>query len=283
MKDIVDVHVHVYPPELIRDQEIISQTEPHFDLLTHNRVHKWGDADQLVSRMDETGVTESWIFGFAFRDLGLCRLCNDYVIDAVNRYPTRLKGFCVVPPLAQGACAEVERCADLGCIGVGELFPQGHFDLADKSCTTPLVRCCQERDMILKFHTAEPVGHDYDGKGNVGPKEAAQFCVNHPDVKVVFAHFGGGLWLYESMPELKKALRNARYDTAAWPFLYDAKVLSAAWAAGTGKKLLFGTDWPILDLPRFVSRIEGSGLSDEEQSDFLAGNARAFLEESIVL
>ena len=52
----------------------------------------------------------------------------------------------------------------------------------------------------------------------MGPKEAAAFCLNHPEVKVIFAHFGGGLWIYEMMPEMKLALKNAYYDTAAAPF-----------------------------------------------------------------
>ncbi len=275
---ISDVHVHVYPEELRRDQEAISKKEPHFDLLTHNKVHKWGTVEELIARMDETGVDESWIFGFSFRDPGLCRLCNDYVIDAVRRYPDRLKGFACVPPMTRGFVAEIERCADAGLVGVGELFPQGqNFALDDARQTWRLASVLEDRGLILNVHTAEPVGHDYAGKGNVGPKEAAGFCMNHPNVKVIFAHFGGGLWLYETMPEMKLYLKNARYDTAAWPFLYGPEILAAAKAAGVLDKMLFGTDWPILDRARFQSRIEGCGLDDEEISAFLGGNAEKFL------
>ena len=125
MSPVIDVHVHVYSEQFVRDRELISKKEPHFDLLTHNKVHKWGTAEQLIQRMDETGVDQSWIFGFAFRDPGLCAICNDYVIDAVRRYPGRLKGFASISPLTRGFAAEAERCADAGLIGVGELFPQG--------------------------------------------------------------------------------------------------------------------------------------------------------------
>lgn len=275
---IIDVHTHIYPDEFIRDQEKISKTEPHFDLLTHNKVHKWGNADDLIRRMDETGINQSWVFGFAFNDLGLCKVCNDYVIDAVRRYPTRLKGFASISPMARGFVAEIERCADAGLIGVGELFPQGqNFTLDDLRQTWRLAAVLSERNLILNVHTAEPVGHDYDGKGNVGPKEAAGFCINHPDVKVVFAHFGGGLWLYESMPEMRLYLRNAYYDTAAWPFLYDEKVLGAAKAIGVMDKMLYGTDWPILDAKRFETRIEASGLNEDEKYALLCSNALTLL------
>lgn len=280
MTPVIDVHVHVYPEQFVRDQELISKREPHFDLLTHNRVHKWGTADQLIRRMDETGVDQSWIFGFAFRDPGLCAMCNDYVIDAVRRYPGRLKGFASVSPLTRGFAAEAERCADAGLIGIGELFPQGqNFDLGDRRQTWRLAAVLEERRLLLNVHTAEPVGHDYDGKGNVGSKEAAAFCLNHPGVRVIFAHFGGGLWLYETMPEMKLALKNARYDTAAWPFLYDARVLAAAKAAGALDKMLYGTDWPILDRERFASRLQGCGLDEREKEAFMGGAAARLLAE----
>ena len=51
----VDFHVHVYPPEVIRDAELISKREPYFDRLIHSRVHRWGTIDDLLLRMEEEG------------------------------------------------------------------------------------------------------------------------------------------------------------------------------------------------------------------------------------
>ena len=275
----VDTHVHIYPPELVRDQELISLTEPHFDLLTHNTVHKWGTAEDLIPAMDRTGVEQSWVFGFAFRDPSLCRLCNDYVIDAVRRWPDRLKGFAVVNPARRGFAAEMERCRAAGLTGVGELFPQGQgFALDDARATWRLAAACDDLDMPLCVHTAEPVGHEYAGKGDVGPKEAAAFCVNHPQTTVIFAHFGGGLWLYETMPEMRLYLHNAWYDTAAWPYLYDASVMAAAKAAGVLPKMLYGTDWPILDRTRYEKRLAACGLNEAESAALTGGNAACLLD-----
>ena len=275
----VDTHVHIYPPELVRDQELISRTEPHFDLLTHNTVHKWGTAEDLIAAMDRTGVEQSWVFGFAFRDPSLCRLCNDYVIEAVRRWPDRLKGFAVVNPARRGFAAEMERCRAAGLTGVGELVPQGQgFALDDARATWHLAAACDDLGMPLCVHTAEPVGHEYAGKGDVGPKEAAAFCVNHPQTTVIFAHFGGGLWLYETMPEMRLYLHNAWYDTAAWPYLYDASVMAAAKAAGVLPKMLYGTDWPILDRTRYEKRLAACGLNEAESTALTGGNAACLLD-----
>ena len=276
----VDFHVHLYPPEIIREAESISRHEPYFDALIHNKVHKWGTVDDLLPRMERDGVDRAVVCGFAFRDLGLCRICNDYIIECVRRYPEKLDGFCLVPPLARGAEAEILRCAEAGLIGVGELFPEGQgVDIADSEHTWRLAGVLGESGLCLMWHTAEPVGHHYVGKGNVGPREAAAFCFNHPEIRVIFAHLGGGLWLYELMPEMGLYLSNAMYDLAALPWLYEPAVLKTIESAGLSRKFLMGTDFPILDSSRYEKAFAGSGIDGDTKYRINCGNALSLLAE----
>jgi predicted TIM-barrel fold metal-dependent hydrolase len=113
----------------------------------------------------------------------------------------------------------------------------------------------------------------------VGPKEAAAFCMHHPEVRVIFAHLGGGLWLYEQMPEMKLYLSNAFYDLAALPWLYEPRILKAIEAAGVARKFLMGTDYPILDSSRYTKALQESGLSDETIEGIARGNAAALLAD----
>jgi predicted TIM-barrel fold metal-dependent hydrolase len=277
---IVDTHVHLYPPEVIRDADRITEREPYFRLLSGNRVHRWATAEDLIARMDREGIDQAWAFPFAFVDPGLCREGNDYLIDAARRYPGRIRPFAVVNPLASGAEEEIRRCADAGCLGVGELFPEGQgFDVDDSRQTWRLAGACHETGSILLVHTAEPVGHDYPGKGGVGPREAATFCLNHPEVRVVWAHFGGGLFLYEAMPEMRIVLKNARYDCAAAPFLYGPEIFSAALSV-VPEKIFFGSDYPILGFPRYGRLLEGAALAPGRLEAVLSGNANRFIDET---
>ena len=276
----IDFHIHLYPPEIIRDAEKISECEPYFNALTHNSVHKWAAVDDLLSRMERDEVERSVVGGFAFQDLGLCKVCNDYIIDCVKRYPDKLDGMCLVPPLARGSDEEIFRCADAGLIGVGELFPEGQgIDIADASQTWRLAGVLHEAGLVVLWHTAEPVGHTYTGKGNVGPKEAALFCMHHPEVKVVFAHLGGGLWLYELMPEMKLYLTNAMYDLAALPWLYEPRILKTIESAGLADKFLMGTDFPILDSVRYKKSLTASGISEKTIEKINRGNALSLLAQ----
>jgi predicted TIM-barrel fold metal-dependent hydrolase len=276
----VDFHIHLYPPELIRDVEKISKTEPYFDALVHNSVHRWGTIDDLLPRMERDGVERAVIGGFAFQDMGLCRCCNDYIIDCVQRCPEKLDGMCLVPPLARGFDEEILRCAEAGLIGAGELFPEGQgIDIADSSQTWRLAGVLHEANLCVLWHTAEPVGHSYAGKGNVGPREAALFCMHHPEIRTIFAHLGGGLWLYELMPEMKLCLSNAYYDLAALPWLYEPTILRSIEAAGLADKFLMGTDFPILDSARYKKAIEVSGISQTTIEKMNRTNAISLLGE----
>ncbi len=270
--------MHIYPPEIERERKKISEKEPWFEGMINSRVHKWGTDESLISHMDLHGIKSSLVTGFAFQDQGLCRLMNDYVLDSARRYRGRIIPLAVVSPCAKGATEEIVRCAQLGAVGLGELFPDGqNLDISDLGQTWRMVGTCMETGMFILFHTAEQVGHQYTGKGNTGPEDAAAFCINHPQIKVVFAHFGGGLWAYESMPEMKLALSNAYYDTAAWPWLYSHKVIEGIFAAGAGSKILFGSDWPILEYGRYERLLSQTFLSQEQREMLLCGNTRDLL------
>ena len=277
----IDAHVHVFPPEIEKNCQKIAETEPHFGAICSGKVHKWGTVEDVVAQMDMDGLDQAWVTGFAFRDPGLCRLCNDYVMDAVSSHPGRILGLAVVNPMSRGFEEEIARCRDAGFIGVGELFPCGQvFDITDPRQTWRLVAACHERGMFLMLHVAEQVGHDYPGKGDVGPDEAAAFCANHPEVQAVFAHMGGGLWIYETMPGMKVTLQNAWYDTAAAPYLYSPDVFRAAVAAGAGGKLLYGSDFPLLGAERYEKMFDSSGLDEMTLAGVRGMNALSLLEKA---
>ena len=275
---IIDSHVHVYPEFLKKERDRIAAREPWFELLTSSKVQKWGTAEELVAAMDEAGIESSLVTTFAFRDQGLCREMNDYVLDAARRYPGRILPLAVVSPARPGALEEAARAFDAGALGLGELFPDGQgFDLASPAPLRDLCTLCEARGKFMLFHTAEQAGHQYAGKGAYGAREAAAFCRNFPMTRVVFAHFGGGLWAFEAMPEMRLLLQNARYDTAAWPWLYGPEILDAISAIGAGDKIFFGSDWPILGFQRYEKLAAQTKLSDAEKEKLFGGNVREFL------
>ena len=142
---IIDSHVHVYPEFLQKEFDRLAQSEPWFALLASSKVQKWGTAEELVAAMDEAGIESSLVTTFAFRDQGLCREMNDYVLDAARRFPGRILPLAVVSPARPGALEEAERAFDAGALGLGELFPDGQsFTLSDTLRLRGLCALCED-------------------------------------------------------------------------------------------------------------------------------------------
>jgi predicted TIM-barrel fold metal-dependent hydrolase len=203
---------------------------------------------------------------------------NDYVIAKVREFPCRFCGFAVVPPLRSGAIAEIERCHDAGLCGVGELFPTGQdIRIDDASVTARFAGCCIERDLPVLLHTNEPVGHYYPGKTDTTLRELELFVEHHPRLKIVLAHWGGGLLFYELMKELRGKFAQVYYDTAASPFLYTPGIYQAAAALGLQRKILFGSDFPLIPLSRYAAEIGQSGITEDDAALLYGGNAAGLL------
>ena len=274
----IDIHVHVTPPDIIADWEKYAQKEPYFKLLSESPVNKFATAEDIVEAMEQDGFDKAVIFGFGFLDMGLCRYVNDYVMDQVKQYPDQLIGFASVLPQHEQVEEELIRCHEGGLRGVGELFPQGQkFALHSEEEMASFGHTCTALDFPVILHLNEPVGHYYAGKTETTLHQAEMFAMHFPELKTILAHWGGGLFFYELMREVKKDLKNVYYDTAASVFLYGHKVYDVVKTLGLVDKILFGSDFPLLPPRRYLADLEKSALTAEEKKAILGGNAKKLL------
>ena len=275
----IDFHVHVTPPDIIKDWKKIAEKELYFKLLSESPVNKFADAEDIVAELDSSNVDKAVVFGFAFKDMGLCRYANDYVADAIKRYPDKLIGYMILTPTSDEITKEIDRCIDMGLTGIGELMPYGQgFNIDDQKEMSNLSNACIERDLPVIIHTNEAVGHHYCGKTDTTAVKAGALAHNYPDLKVIFAHWGGGLLFYELMPEIRKQNKNVYYDTAASPFLYDKKIYKVAKEIGILDKVLFGSDYPLISMKRYIKDVADTGLSESDQALVNGLNAKALLK-----
>lgn len=93
----------------------------------------------------------------------------------------------------------------------------------------------------------------------------------------MLAHWGGGLLFYDLMPEVRAALRNVYYDTAASSYLYDPSVFRIASQLIGHERILWGTDYPLLSQAKFLTRVRSCGLSKAEEQAILGDNAARLL------
>jgi len=278
---IVDFHTHIFPPGVNERRDEYVKRDPCFSLLYSEAKAKLATADELIASMDENQIDLSVVLNIGWVSHELCVETNDYILDSIARYPTRLVGFCGIQPRAgDAAIAEVERCAKAGARGIGEMRSdvQG-FELADKITMEPLVGAALKHGLILLTHSSEPVGHQYTGKGSITPDVLYSFVLNFPDLKLVCAHWGGGLPFYALMPEVAAALTNVFFDTAATIFLYRPQIFEQVSHIIGSDKILFGTDYPLVSQNRIIAQIQSSELPKEDKAKILGGNAQKLLSK----
>lgn len=274
---LIDVHVHVFSPDIIRDRESYLERDDWFRTLYEDPNSRMVTYERVLEEMEAAGVERSVIFGFAFQDQALCRETNEYVLEALKRHPDRFIGFACVSPEKPGAVEELERCLDAGMKGCGELFPDGQrFDLREAgSGLDRIAAVAEERQVPFNLHANEPVGHKYAGKGDNTPGPCFEFAARHPDLDIIYAHMGGGLFFYEMMPSAQEVLRRVYYDTAAVPYLYRRDIYSLAATAAGPEKIVFGSDYPLISPGRYLRDAEDLDVTIRRA--IFGGNAQAIL------
>jgi len=115
------------------------------------------------------------------------------------------------------------------------------------------------------------------GVGELRPDMLYPFITNFPDLTTVCAHWGGGLPFYILMPEVREALKNVYFDTAASPFLYSPRVYNQVSQLVGADRILFGSDYPLLPQSRLLREINSTDLPEEARSLILSGNAGRLL------
>jgi predicted TIM-barrel fold metal-dependent hydrolase len=104
-----------------------------------------------------------------------------------------------------------------------------------------------------------------------------KFILNNPELKIILAHWGGGILFYETMKEIKASFRNVYYDIAVTPYIYDERIYRAAKALDLCEKIIFGSDFPILPPSRYIKGLDNSGLSEYDKNLILGLNAQRLL------
>jgi uncharacterized protein len=276
---IIDIHTHIFPPEIRQDRSVCFISEDAFYLLYNDPRACMIGARELIATMDEEGVDRSVVFGFPWQSGDRFRRQNDYIMEAVAAHPDRLIGLACFDADHPAAPDETRRCLEGGLAGVGELaFYEAGITPDKLDRLEPIMDICREKDAVVLIHTNEPVGHIYPGKSPNTLSQIYNLAKRFPDNRLILAHWGGGLLFYALLKkEVRETLRNVYFDTAASPYLYDPAIWETAAGIVGIDKILFGTDCPLLKPARYFREIDARPLSEDDKALIKGGNAARVL------
>jgi len=289
----IDAHVHYLPPELTQRLPEFAEQEPYWGLLWSAApgkvsVQGWATAEQMLADMDRAGLDKVVLVGEYFQRHENCVARNDQALALVKRWPDRLVAFATLQPKAgTKAIDELRRCVDGGLRGVGELNPYAQGYRMDDPDFLRLVESCLEAGLPFNLHSNEEVGPYYPGKSSLPLRHYYHLACRYPELKLILAHWGGGLFFYELMPRVRQALRNVWYDTAASPLLYPTgKIFHVALNCVDHRKILYGSDYPLRVYPRkqpgpdfhlFIDELKALNLPQAIDDDIMGGNMARLL------
>lgn len=275
---LIDAHTHIFAPQQAAERERICAADATFAELYADPGAKLADARQLIAALDRAGIGRAVAAGFAFAREREIAAQNEHIL-AASRENARIIPLATVNPALGGWKHAAEEALARGARGFGELRPhnQGWDPLGDES--RRLCALAREANAVLLWHVSEEFGHNYPGKrGGISAAELARLAEAFPGLRMIAAHLGGGLAFFLHMPEVRAAIEDVYFDTAALQLLYDdASVMQLVALAGEGR-VLFGSDYPLLSPTRQIQRITALLPGDIAQA-VCGGNAVTLFSE----
>jgi len=208
------------------------------------------------------------------------RAANRWLVDALDLIP-RLTPYVGVDPWALEPEQNVEHLREMagrGARGI-KLHPVAQRFEPDDARMHPVYEACEELGLVVLSHTGSAKG----GEAFAEPGAFAGMLAQHPRLKVVLAHLGGGSW-HQTLP-LARAFPEVAFDlceiiewTGAPGAPTDEELARMIREIGP-ERVLLGTDFPWYDLDRTVELVMALPvLSAGEKEQILGANAVRLLD-----
>jgi predicted TIM-barrel fold metal-dependent hydrolase len=301
-----DAHSHWLPKEIIDQAHFYSDA--------------WGNIERQLALMDKFQIAQALLLyptTDANQKMGglteVVRVYNDRIAEIVARYPDRLLGAAILPvDEPKAMLREFERAVKgLGfrAISVATSFDGGY---PDEEGFYPLYEAAEKQNVPIFVHpqTINPIGFErikdplltpviefvFDTTICIGKLMKSGVFRRFPDLKFVFAHFGGVMpFIKERFDSVYLMLRgrNIVEDLFALPSEYlkqiyvdTSGVTSSAALMCTldmvgADRILWGSDYPgNPDIAASVSIIEELDIPAEEKTKIFDTNVQKILAEA---
>jgi len=215
-------------------------------------------------------------------EIGYRRYSNDEIAEHVAENSDVLIQFASIDPWkGKLGVREARRLIRQYKIKGFKFHPtmQGFF--ANDRCAYPLYEVLEEEGCVALFHTGQTgVGSGMPGGNGMRLKYSNPMCmddvaVDFPGLKIVLAH--------PSFPWQEEALSvathkpNVYIDLSGWSPKYFPPILVRYCNTILRKKVLFGSDWPMITPERWLEDFDKIGIKEELKDDIIKGNAARLL------
>ena len=232
--------------------------------------------DEFIAKMDRAHIEHAFLIavkaGSAQHAIHQ-RIPYEKVAEVVQQHPTRFSGLAGVDPTeGMRGVRELERAVkELGFVGA-HLYPHWFEMAPDHARYYPFYAKCVELDIPIQMQVGHCLRYSVDRPlPSVGhPMALDRIACDFPELKLIGIHIGWP-WTAEMISVAYKHpnvyIGSDAYAPKHWPaeFVHFLNTFGR-------DKVLFGTDFPVIDPERARSEIEDLHLRTESQHRFLRQN-----------
>ena len=233
--------------------------------------------EDYLGRMDRAGIERSLLIAVRAGDInvkGGFELPYARVQEVCQQYPARFSGLAGIDPFRgmQGLRDLEQAVREYGFVGA-HLYPHWCGLAPDHARYYPYYAKCCELDIPIMMQVGHNLVYSRERRlPSVGrPICLDQVAMDFPELRLIGIHIGipwteemiSMCWKHENV-----YIAGDAYAPKHWPasFVHYANTYGR-------EKVLFGTDWPVIDPERAVREVDALGLRPESRQLLMRDNA----------
>ncbi|MEZ5498702.1 MAG: amidohydrolase family protein [Steroidobacteraceae bacterium] len=277
MKGAIDIVCNLYDPVAVRRKQTGIDDGFKKQIRMDRRI--WGGipVSDYLRKMDRAGIERSLLIAVRAGDLnvsGSFELPYDRVHKVCRKYPDRFSGLAGVDPFRgiAGLRELSHAVQNLGFVGA-HLYPHWFGMPPDHARYYPYYARCAELDVPMMMQ----VGHNliYSSKRRLPtvarPILLDSVAIDFPELRLIGIHIGVP-WTAEMISMCWKHPNVYTAGDAYAPRHWPAEFVHYANSYGV-EKVMFGTDWPVIDPERAIREIGELEMKGSARSMLLRENA----------
>jgi predicted TIM-barrel fold metal-dependent hydrolase len=282
MSGHIDIVCNLFDRETVRRGQLGIDDEFKRQVRLDRRYWDGIPISQYLRKMDRSGIERSLLIATRAGDLnvrGSFEMPYERIAKVCSRYPDRFSGLAGVDPTrGMAGLRELAFAIDeMGFVGA-HLYPHWFGLAPDHARYYPYYAKCAELDVPIMMQ----IGHNLVySRGRRLPSVGRPICldtvaIDFPELRLIGIHIGVP-WTDEAISMAWKHenvfLAGDAYAPRHWPasFVHYANTYGS-------HKVLFGTDWPVIDPERAIEEIAALKLRPEAHAKLMRDNALAVFD-----
>ena len=273
----IDTVVNLWTEEAMKYRSKTNQSFFVEKIGISNQTYSGISLKEMLNRMDDADIELSFLIANKNGQLGLpssSHLPYELVADAVKKHPDRFKGLAGIDPTEgmKGVRNLEKAIVELGFIGA-HFYPHW-FDMPPNHARVyPFYAKCVELDIPIQMQVGQSLVYNPERRlRSVGrPIYLDDIACDFPELKIVGIHIGipwtdemiAMAWKHENV-----FIGSDAHSPKYWPPQFINYINTY------GKhKVIFGTDFPVLDFEKTRNQIDELKLREESAKLFFRENA----------